>query len=296
MLYHAAMAGRSSLAAVIRHTPSGAASFSVITGPGWHTPAQVTRSSPPHQEKTSANFSLAQSDDADRSLSAVDRSSLRHPSSSLSTSSAFRKKGGSGLSKRSPYSGVQRCRQLQAAITHSGGSRPWSVPPSAPSTPRSCRLPATDQPSLWAPQPQPQRCHHHRRFPRLVRFPRSMASPNRARPARSCTAAEYSNATDQHRPTTPATRRRPAKMTTMDRPAAVRDEEAVGSDPIIRPLVRRVGARLRRRMLLTWLCPGFGTAGTPSAPCPTSFRCSHFASQRPFAHLRLAKLSLLRET
>jgi hypothetical protein len=162
--------------------------------------------------------------------------------------------------------------------------------------PRSCRLPATDQPSLWAPQPQPQRCHHHRRFPRLVRFPRFMASPNRARPARSCTAAEYSNATDQHRPTTPATRRRPAKMTTMDRPAAVRDEEAVGSDPIIRPLVRRVGARLRRRMLLTWLCPGFGTAGTPSAPCPTSFPWGHFASQRPFAHLRLAKLSLLRET
>ena len=52
MLYYAAMAGRSSLlAAVIRHTRSGAASFSVVTGPGWHTPAQVTRSSPPHQQK-----------------------------------------------------------------------------------------------------------------------------------------------------------------------------------------------------------------------------------------------------
>jgi hypothetical protein len=70
---------------------------------------------------------------------------------------------------------------------------------SATSTPRSCRLPATDQPSLWAPQPLPQRCHHHRRFPRLVRFPRSMASPNRARPAQL-----YSCGIQQPRRPTPA--------------------------------------------------------------------------------------------
>jgi hypothetical protein len=188
MLYHAAMADRSSLlAAVIRHTPSGAASFSVITGPGWHTPAQVTRSSPPHQEKTSANFSWAQSDDADRSLSAVNRSSLRHPPSSLSTSSAFRKKLDQRCRKdhRIPeFSGVVSFTlpsPTPAEVIHGQSHH------SATSTPRSCRLPATDQPSLWAPQPLPQRCHHHRRFPRLVRFPRSMASPNRARLA-SCTA------------------------------------------------------------------------------------------------------------
>jgi len=30
--------------------------------------------------------------------------------------------------------------------------------------------PATNQSSLWAPQPLPQRCHHHRQFPRLVSF------------------------------------------------------------------------------------------------------------------------------
>jgi hypothetical protein len=115
-LYHAAMAGRSSLlAAVIRHTRSRAASFSVITGPDWHTPAQVTRSSP-DQEKTSANSSLAQSDDADRSLSAVDLSSLRHPHR-LCRPAQHSGKVGSGLSKRPPYSGVQRCRQLHAAIT-----------------------------------------------------------------------------------------------------------------------------------------------------------------------------------
>jgi hypothetical protein len=135
MLYHAAMAGRSSLrAAVIQHTRSRAASFSVITGPDWHTPAQVTRSSPPHQEKTSTNSSLAQSDDADRSLSAVDTSSLRHPHR-LCDQLSIPEKVGSGLSKRPPYSRVQRCRQLHAAITHSGGSRPWSVHHTATFTP-----------------------------------------------------------------------------------------------------------------------------------------------------------------
>ena len=51
-LDHAAIANRSSLfAAVIRHTRSSVTSFSQITRPNWHTPAQATRSSPPHQEK-----------------------------------------------------------------------------------------------------------------------------------------------------------------------------------------------------------------------------------------------------
>jgi hypothetical protein len=35
----------------------------------------------------------------------------------------------------------------------------------------------------------------------------------------SCTAAQYSNAADQHRPRTSANGRRPAKITTIDRPA-----------------------------------------------------------------------------
>jgi hypothetical protein len=156
--------------------------FSVITGPDWHTPALVTRSSPPRQEKTSVNSSLAQFDDADRSLSAVDTSSLRHPLSSLSTSSAFRKKLDQGLSKRSPYSGVQRCRQLHAAITHSGESRPWSVPPQRNFHPRSCRFTATDQPSLWAPQPLTPALPLSPPVPPPSQFPRSVASPNRARP------------------------------------------------------------------------------------------------------------------
>jgi hypothetical protein len=143
---------------------------------------------------------------------------LRHPPSSLSTSSALSEKVGSGLSKRPPYSRVQQWRQLHAATTHSGESRPWSVPPQRTFHPRSCRLPATDQPSLWTPQPLPQHCHHHRQFPRLVSFPGPWPVPT-VRGQHSCTAAEYSNAADQHRPTTFAIGQRPAQITTIDRPA-----------------------------------------------------------------------------
>jgi hypothetical protein len=148
MLHHAAMAGRSSLlAAVIRHTRSRAVSFSVIIGPDWHAPTQVTRSSPPDQEKTSANSSLAQSDDADRSLSAVDRSSLRHPPSSLSTSSAFRKKSDQSCRKdhRIPeFSGVISSTlpsSTPAEVVHGQSHH------SAPSTPgRAGSPPLTNRP------------------------------------------------------------------------------------------------------------------------------------------------------
>ena len=199
MFYHAAMAGRSSLlAAVIRHTRSRAASFSVITGPDWHTPAQMTRSSPPHQEKTSAHSSLAQSDDADRSLSAVDRSSLRHLPLSLSTSSALSEKVGSGLSKRPPYSGVQRCRQLHAAITHAGEKSSMASPTTAhlsPVVPTPRHWPTvpmgTTTPTPALPPSPP--------VPAPSQFFRSMASPNRARPAQL-----YSCGIQQRRRPTPA--------------------------------------------------------------------------------------------
>jgi len=59
---------------------------------------------------------------------------------------------------------------------------------------------------------------HHRQLSRLIRFPGPWPVPT-VRGQRSCTAAEYSNAADQHRPTTSATGRRPAEITTIDRPA-----------------------------------------------------------------------------
>ena len=81
------------------------------------------------------------------------------------------------------------------------------------------------------------------------------------------TATRLSVATPERTPAANDVRKQPSPTAL----SAVRDEETVGSNPVIRLLVRRVDARPRRRMLLTWLCPGFGTAGTPSAPCPTSF-------------------------
>jgi hypothetical protein len=118
------------------------------------------------------------------------------------------------------------------------------------------RLPATDQPSRRAPQPLPQRCHPRRSSAsptpcgpvpqhtpqssrrRRIRPQSGLRTYRPSPPApppsqfpwfhgqsqppcgqRSCTAAQYSNAADQHRPTTPATGRRPAKITTIDRPA-----------------------------------------------------------------------------
>ena len=126
---------------------------------------------------------------------------------------------------------------------------------SATPTPKPRRLPASDQPPLRAPQPLPRRCHPRhisasvlplrtraphgprpfwrRRIrsqpgrrtyrpsppaPAPGQFPRSMASLNAARPAQR-TAAQYSNPTDQHRPTTPAIGRRPAQITPIDCPA-----------------------------------------------------------------------------
>ncbi len=88
--------------------------------------------------------------------------------------------------------------------------RPASPCPHTPQQP-SRRHRIQPRPCLWTHLPSP---------PALApsQFHRSMASPNSARPA-SCTAAEYSNAADQHRPTTSATGRRPAEITTIDHPA-----------------------------------------------------------------------------
>jgi hypothetical protein len=131
------------------------------------------------------------------------------------------------------------------------------ITPTTPQLPpRAAPTPATHQLSLQAPQTLPKRCHprrisasptplraraptrlttlsaapnptparpadlpvHHRQLPRLFNFPGPWPIPNPARLA-SCTAAQYSNAADQHRPTTSATGQRPAEMTTIDRAA-----------------------------------------------------------------------------
>jgi len=177
-------------------------------------------------------------------------------------------------------------------------------------TPEPRRLPATDQPSRRAPQPLSKRSHprrisasqtpagpcphtpgnhlcgtefgpspaggptlHHRPFPRLVSFPGPWPAPA-LRGQCSCTAAEYSNGADQHRPTTSAIGRRPAEMTTIDCPARSSGRRGrgfkscnptAGTTSVAVPSpasdvadVACVRA-LRRR-------------GTPSAPSPTSFQ------------------------
>jgi hypothetical protein len=197
MLYYAAMAGRSSLlAAVIRHTRSAAA-FSVVTGPGWHTPAQVTRSSPPHQEKhlpTSLGRSpTTLTDHCPRWTGhpCVIPHRLYRPAQH-SGKSWIRVVEKITVFRSSAVSSAPRCHHPLRRKSSMVSPTTAQLPP-----PGSCRLPATDQPSLWAPQSLPQRCHHHRRFPRRVSFPRSMASPQ------PCAASElYSCGIQQrHRPT-----------------------------------------------------------------------------------------------
>ena len=131
-----------------------------------------------------------------------------------------------------------------------GGTRPWSsTTPQLPPEPR--RLPAT-QPSLRAPQPPPS-AHQHvtkalrgrarhapppfrsriRPQPGLRTYrpsppapaPSPFPGPCQSPPCAASAAVQLRNTatpptnTDQHRPTTPATDRPPAKITTIDHPA-----------------------------------------------------------------------------
>ena len=185
---------------------------------------------------------MAESNDADRPLSAVDTPSSRLPLSSLSTSSASRKKMDQGCRKdhRIPeFSGVLSATHAPPAPTevihghcHHGTT--------ATSGPRA-DSPATDPRPDGPASPLPQR-HHRRRIsasptpagpcphtphhylgctesgpqpgrltyrasppaPSPCQFSQSMDSPT-LHGQRSSTAAQYSNAADQHRPTTPTT-------------------------------------------------------------------------------------------
>jgi hypothetical protein len=84
--------------------------------------------------------------------------------------------------------------------------------PAGPCPPRPTTIP---QPNPAQPACGPT--FHPRQLPRLVSFP-STCLTNPVRPA-SCTAAQYSNAADQHRPRTSTTDRRPAEIATIDYPA-----------------------------------------------------------------------------
>jgi hypothetical protein len=92
-------------------------------------------------------------------------------------------------------------------------------PPSAPDTPSSPHPPHDhlgDAESGYSPAAGPT--VHPRQVLHLVSFPGPWLVST-LRGQRSGTAAQYSNAADQHRPTTPATGRRPAEITTIDCPA-----------------------------------------------------------------------------
>lgn len=93
-----------------------------------------------------------------------------------------------------------------SALTHAASARHKRSAGPCPNTPHNhfrCRI--RPPPGLRTYLPSPP-------APAPSQFHRSMASPNLARPA-SCTAAQYSNQADQHRPRTFATDRRPAKIT-----------------------------------------------------------------------------------
>jgi hypothetical protein len=159
---------------------------------------------------------------------------IPHP---LNDQHGILEKDGSLLSKRQPYSGVQQCHQRHAPTTNSSKSFPLTNRPNGhrnPSPSAATRAASAHHQRTAGPCPNTPHNHlrcaesgpspargptvHHRQLPRLVRFPGPWPVPTAVRPA-SCTAAQYSNAADQHRPTTSATGRRPAEITTFDCPA-----------------------------------------------------------------------------
>jgi hypothetical protein len=195
--------------------------------------------------------------------------SSRHPPP-LNDQLSIPGKDGSQLSKRRPYSGVQGRHQRHATLapatsatairepfsphrnSHPKGGADLRPPTSHPGGCRNPYLKRFYSHRISSSQRALRGVFRHVRTPSRrppipatnptyrptpstpdsasSRVRRCIASPNPVQLA-SGTAAQYSNATDQHRPTTPATNRRPAKITTMDPPARSSDEEAVGSNP-----------------------------------------------------------------
>jgi hypothetical protein len=150
------------------------------------------------------------------------------------------------LSKRQPYSGVQRCHQHHARTTHSGGSRPWSsTTPQLP--PEPCRLPATDQASLQTPPPLPRRSH-----PRRISASQSPPCPCPNTPHNHLSSTESSRPTFHHRQLPrPAGFTGPRPVPTSVQPAQLRNTATppTSTTPQRPPLTND----LRKRPLLTAL-------------------------------------------
>jgi hypothetical protein len=137
----------------------------VITGPDGRAPAQVITSSPPTQtEDICKLIVVAQSDDADRPLSAVDTPSSRHPHPFLSTSSAFRKRWIRVVEKTTVYRS-SAVSSAQALPTHAASARRKRPAGPCSNTPGN-HLGGTKS----GPSPAGGPTLHHRPLPRLVSF------------------------------------------------------------------------------------------------------------------------------
>jgi hypothetical protein len=125
----------------------------------------------------------------------------------------IQEKDGSGLSKRQPYTGVQRCHQrkrspprLHQRVTNALAGPCPNIPQNPLGAPNPTPARPADLPFITASSRASSVSPVHGQSPAL-------------RGQRSCTAAQYSNPAAQHRPITPAIGRRPAEITIIDCPA-----------------------------------------------------------------------------
>jgi hypothetical protein len=187
----------------------------VITpGSDGHAPAQMATSSPTTQtENICTLIVVAQSDDADRPLSAVDTPSPRPPRPLYRPARQHSGKRWIRVVETTTVYRSSAVSSAQALPTHAAPARhqrPGGPCPNIPQNP------------LGAPNPTPARPAD---LPFITASSRaSSVSPVHGqspalRGQRSCTAAQYSNPAAQHRPITPAIGRRPAGITTVDCPA-----------------------------------------------------------------------------
>jgi hypothetical protein len=119
------------------------------------------------------------------------------------------------------------------------------------------------------PAPGPRRPHEPSPGPRAVL---------------GCTAAQYSNEADQHRPRTAASGQRRAETTPIDHPARSSGRRGRGFKSRHPDAgTASVGVPSRRRVSLAWLCPGdLGRLGHPLASRPSLVSVSYPAGQQLF--------------
>jgi len=170
--HHAPMTGRSSLLAAVIPIPT-VGRRSVMTGPDGHAPAQVTTSSPTtHTENICKIIVVAQSDGADRPLSARTRRPRVIPILFVDQLSISGKRWIRVVEKTTVY-WSSAVSSAQAFPTHAVSARHQRPADPCPNTPR--------QPSRrHRIQPQPGRRRTHLASPPAPapsQFQRSMASP-----------------------------------------------------------------------------------------------------------------------